>query len=1078
MGWTKEQETAIDKYGENKGKDILVSAGAGSGKTAVLSERVLEYVKRGGDVKKLLILTFTKAAAKEMADRIRKNLKEAGLKDASKDVELSYITTFDAYSLGVVKKYYYKLGISKDVSILNSTIETLKKEEILEDIFMEYYKNKNPRFLNIIQKYSKQDDKNIKQMVNNIYNVLELTINVDDFCNTYESKYYSDDKILKIQEAYINLIIEKKDAIIKRIDTCLNELNGIIEGEPLVEYLVDFKNKIEQEEDYKTLKEIFLNFDYNNIKNIKTGKPLTFGEKKIGEKAADIKDDIKKIIGKIKELFDYNSLDEVGGAVLSSKEDILFILNMAKMLYDRLYEYKMANMSFSYSDIARMSIKLVTDNKEVCDEIKDYFNEILVDEYQDTSDIQEAFLSKIKNNNLYMVGDIKQSIYRFRNANPDIFKDKYNLFSVPNSQDGLKINLTKNFRSRQEVVDDINACFGKIMTLDCGDADYSKSHIMEFGQTDYNETPAQNIDYKAEVLAYDKDPSKYADYTKGEVEAFIIADKIKEIKESNIKVLKGKKNDENGKKVPNFVDVSYGDFAILISTSSEFMTFKKVFDYKKIPFQIIGDLELKESVLSNIFANILGLIVKIKEKDFKTEYKHLKASIARSFLYSYSEEEIFEMIVENKHKSIDDDFEYFAQMADVSYENLYFSIVEKLNVYEKLALIGNVDASVVEMKSICDLFMAFNDLSLTISEAAKYLKDAFANDNIKIPYTVPAPEGECVRILTIHKSKGLEYPFVFLPMLNKKFNDADVRAKEGFNKDFGIYIKTFSDINEDDSDEDNTEEQNDGKGPIKAISEAAEKKALVSEKMRLLYVAYTRAREKLFLVCESKLYRGVKEKPEKDIIDNNYNSFRDMLKIAEVLSGNQVKNVDLESLGLTLDYKKNIKKEIPSGNLELKYENFEKLKPIEHTHASGEIFSIPDKKTRENLKLGTDFHEALEALDLKNPDIDNLPTTEFIKSKLKEILSNDIFKNIKNGKNYHEYEFYANIDDKDVHGIIDLFIVYDDHIDIIDYKLSHTNKDIYVKQLNTYKDYLSTIYNLPINIYLLSILKNEITKLD
>ena len=261
---------------------------------------------------------------------------------------------------------------------------------------------------------------------------------------------------------------------------------------------------------------------------------------------------------------------------------------------------------------------MLKDNKEVREELANYFSEILIDEYQDTSDIQETFISLISNNNVYMVGDIKQSIYRFRNANPYIFKNKYDNYS--NHLNGEKIDLNKNFRSRSEVINNINLMFNYIMNDNIGGADYKTSHQMVFGNTAYN----NNEEFNMQILTYDHDKS----FNKNEIEAFLIAKDIKNKINNKYQVF--------DKKTSSLRGATYNDFVILMDRTTDFELYKKIFEYQNIPLAIYKDETLNGEVDTTVLCNLLCLIKATRERDFSTKFKYLFTSIARSFLFRFS----------------------------------------------------------------------------------------------------------------------------------------------------------------------------------------------------------------------------------------------------------------------------------------------------------------------------------------------------------------------------------------------------------------------------------------------------------
>ena len=207
--WTQEQEEAINQSGQN----IIVSAGAGSGKTAVLSERVITKLKKGISLDNLLILTFTNAAAAEMKDRIRKKIIEKDLKDELAKVDTADITTFDAYALGLVKKYSHYLNISRDLSIVDSSIMSLEKKHIINDIFDEYYQNKDPKFLKLISDFTLKDDKKIIKNILKLNESLDNLYNKDEYLKTYIKNYFNETQINNYIQDYLNLLNTKQKSI-------------------------------------------------------------------------------------------------------------------------------------------------------------------------------------------------------------------------------------------------------------------------------------------------------------------------------------------------------------------------------------------------------------------------------------------------------------------------------------------------------------------------------------------------------------------------------------------------------------------------------------------------------------------------------------------------------------------------------------------------------------------------------------------------------------------------------------------------------------------------------------------------
>ena len=1022
MAWTKAQERAIYERGTN----IIVSAGAGSGKTAVLSERILDYCLKGNDIRDVLVLTFTNAAALEMKERIRKKLIDNNLSEQAILIDSADITTFDAYSLGLVKKYFYLLGLDKDLSIIDKSLLEINKSEILDEMFLDLYNTQDERFFSLLKKYTTQKDDDLKEIIITLASKIELIVD-EEFVSNYEKTYYSDSFINSLVKRFENIVLKKKNELHNEIE----ELSNLSALDPasvkIYDNTVDAINILSECNTYDELK--------SNIDRISLGR-LTAKNEEYVKVQKHICDEILKDL-KDKYLKKYLFLNDAKEEILNIKDDVLFLLEMADGLNKKVLEYKYKIMCFDYVDIAKIAIKLLKDNEEVRNDIKYKLKEILIDEYQDTSDIQDVFVSLIENNNCYMVGDIKQSIYRFRNANPSIFKNKYDAYSK--GDNGIKIDLTHNFRSRKEVLHNINLIFNTLMTDEFGDANYIAEHQMNYGQINY-ELENQPYNFDMEILSYESlEELKDVEY-----EAFIAGNKIKEIMNLSNKRLVGNK----------FVPVKYSDFAILIEKSKSFTTFKKVFEYLGIPLAIEGNLDLKDSIFLKLFSNILCLISGNLSRDYNKKYYHALASVGRSFLFEFDDNTIFMLVkngLKNELTDIVDELSYKSK--NINLVDLYFEIIDKFKIYEKLPLIGDVDNSHIVIEYVYNIFKTMESINMTISEASVYLNKIFEN-NIKLDYKSNEQSKDSVHIMTIHNSKGLEYPYCIFPMLDDNFNQADKKETSGFSRKFGAYIPYSDEAKS------NT--------IIKTLVEEDINQADISEKIRLFYVALTRAREKMIIISNNKEYNQNKLKPV------GFTCFNNMIRSLDFLKPYMV-DVNSEDMNVTKDYM--IKKQ--SKRLQNKevitYDNNSYIsEEISKKRISKELKELKDDSLNHIINLGNELHACLEAINFNYINLDELDIDDSKKDIIKELLTHDIFKNIKNAKTYHEHEFYYN----EYHGIIDLLCIYDDHIDIIDYKLSDIDKEEYIRQLNIYKEYVSSKSDLKINCYLLSILKKEIKEIN
>ena len=1016
--WTEEQELAINKDNSN----IIVSAGAGSGKTAVLTARVIRKLKDGVDINKLLVLTFTNEAAGEMKDRIRKAIKkEESLKDQLDYIDGAYITTFDSFALSILRKYHYVIGVSRNISIIDSSVINIKKEEVIDKIFEELYTIGDSSFLKLIGDFCVKDDSDIKKSILKISNSLDMKLDKDSFLKTYISNFYSIEYVNNLLNEYLDKIFSIKSEI-----------------KSLYEDVLSGENSKVCEEYQKALSSLIGSDSYDSIKdNINVSLPRKVELKKE-------KEEIKSLIDTLKSLTIYENTDEIVSSYKSTKTYVEAIVNIIKKLDLEISSYKKKNNSYEFIDVSKMAIEIVKNNPNVCNEIKYFYNEIMVDEYQDTNDLQEIFISYIANNNVYMVGDIKQSIYRFRNANPLIFKDKYDNYSRGNN--GFKIDLTKNFRSREEVLSDINKIFDKIMDDALGGADYSASHRMIFGLQDYTKENDSTISNYLNFYNYSLEDKTFSN---DEVEAFIIARDIKKKISSGYKVF--------DKNTQSLRDASYDDFCIIMDRGTSFDLYKKIFEYENIPLVMYKDETLTSSDDILIIKNIISFIIKIKSKEYDTEFRYLYTSIARSYLFEYSDDDIFSCFDDGDFYNND----IFAiakgisdELDNISVDDFINLILERFDFYKKIVKVHGINGIIIRILYLKNIVRSLGSLGYTPYDLNDYF-DKMIGSGFDIKYKLNNDVTGSVKIMNIHKSKGLEFPVCYYSGLYKRFNIQDFNERFMFDNKYGIITPYYKE----------------GIGSVisKTLARDEYIKDEISEKIRLLYVALTRAREKMIFVCplDDSIYNTDK------VVDINqrlkYRSFLDIVNTIKDEFEGKTKNIDDLSF-VTKDYQKT--KNMNFNKIDVAEAFPIKKVNIEYNSLSNNIFSKKANKlfTKDELYImqkGNNIHYAFELIDFKNPNF-GIKYGEYVERFLKQ----DLLKNIKNGKVYKEYEFVYEKENSKYHGIIDLMIVYKDHIDIIDYKLSNINDINYIKQLNGYKDYISFISMLPVNIYLYSIEEN------
>lgn len=1032
--WTDEQWQAIEKSGSN----ILVSAGAGSGKTAVLSERVIHKIENGIHVNELLILTFTKAAASEMKDRIRKKIaKNENMKEELNLLNSSYITTFDSFALSVVKKYHYLLNISSDIGITDESIVLIKQKEILNQIFEDFYEKGNERFINLINTYCVKNDKKLREIILKICNKIDSFINKEEYLTFIKEELFSEQNINNIIKEYKEFIETKKELINLEYEN--------------MSYYYDSEFMQKVSDSIINL----MNSDYETLHMIsKVRLPIA---RNTTDEQKEVKEKLKSAVDELLEYSSYGTIDDIKTDISSSKDIVFAIVDIVEEYIKRLKEYKEKNKIYTFNDIASLAIKIVKEHEEARNELKYSFKEIMIDEYQDTNDVQDIFMSQIENNNVYMVGDIKQSIYRFRGSNPNIFKDKYDSYSK--LVNGIKIDLIKNFRSRSEVLDNINRIFELIMDLDIGGAEYKVSHEMVYGNTTYDTERIKDYNYDIDILKYENE--KDSGYTNSEIEIFTIANDIKQKMDSKLKVF--------DKETNSLREITYNDFVIILDRSKYFNDFKKVFEYLGIPTEILQDDKLNTSIDISIIKNIFDLIIRIKNNDLGVEFKYDFLSIGRSFLYELDDEYLFDTFKTNtfKETKIYKDFSNFKSLNSYTCSKLLEEILEITDFYNKIYKIGDYENTNVRIKNIYEMSCNLNNIGYTIEDFRDYLSEIIEND-IEIKYSAFSSDAESVKILTIHKSKGLEYPVCYFADLDHEFNMKDATEMFVVDQKYGLIVPSSME------DKKNS--------VLKELFKSNYSKEEISEKIRLFYVALTRAREKMIVVLPDKPVMKL-EKDNEGVINKirrlKFNKLSNLIYAVEDYLPEYFKKVDVNKIGLTKNYlfKKELDKNLASSDKEINVKEIHIENEIEkEAHFSKESISLVSKENKNNMEYGTMVHEVFELIDFKNfnPEIIE---DEFIRKKVERFLNNDLLQNVKESEIYHEYEFEYKENDTEYHGIIDLMLEYEDKIDIIDFKLKNVSDENYIKQLNGYKNYIEKISNKNVNIYLYSIIDETMNQI-
>ena len=1013
--WTKEQKRAI----EEKGSNILVAAAAGSGKTTVLVERIIQkIIKDKIDIDRLLIVTFTNAAASEMRERILnalykkidENPSDAHLQRQIVLLNKASICTIDSFCLDVVKNNFFEIGISSNFRIADNTELELLKQEAIEDLFEELYTNNDQVFIKLIDTYaSYRGDENLKDIVLRIYNTIQSNPFPEEWLNSKIEEFNVQNKLDAdfIDSIWGKILIENyKNEIIDQINN-LKLLKSKVDR-----YVELEKYQMVLQSDIDSLN-VVLNslsswdkaFEVSNNLKFKTwpsDKKITMDLKDLAKDTRNIiKDKYKKITGKT---FLYNSKEAYED--IYSMYDTLKALGELVVKFGKIYTDKKKEkniMEFGDIEHSALDILMKKDENgnrvqsEVAKKLEEKFDEIAIDEYQDSNLVQEYILTSISNGkNIFMVGDVKQSIYKFRQARPELFLDKYEKYGLEKNENGLKIQLFKNFRSRSSVLDITNLIFDNIMSKRLGDIEYTKEEYLNFSAN--FEEPSEEINFagKAELhiidLKEDEDDNENDIYIdddtnesdenleelentkeesgrkleKIEIEAKYIAQEIKKLINSKYKVFDRKEG---------YRDIKYKDIVILLRATSGVANIfeKELYDIGIPVFSDMGEdyLETLEiqivisllKVIDNPYQDIpLLAVLRSPICDFSDDELTSIRLINREGHYYSSLEEALnsnEITEETKNK-IRSFLENIKKWRDeekyLKLNELIWKIYIDTGYYSYVGLTKNGELKQANLKLLFEKAKDYEKVSFKgLFNFIKYIEKIKKSNADMGSAKIIGENENVVRIMSIHKSKGLEFPVVFLSRSDKQINMRSLNESILIDQDVGLGPKY---INYERKIEYNTAARESIRLKSKIDS--------ISEEMRVLYVALTRAKEKLIIT-------GVKNDFEKD-----FESKRELLGIYEK-ENNKINHLLIQKYISYLDWIELVYLNNPN------IEDYLTLKVIKKTDINLEDEEIENKE-RLNFSENKDLSYINNLLNwkYKNTEDTIIPSKTSI-TKIKEI---------------------------------------------------------------------------------------------
>ena len=988
MNPTSKQQEAIDfVYG-----NCLVSAGAGSGKTETLSERALHLVEgKYCTPKQLLVLTFTEKAAAEMKERIRGKIASSShpeVRAMADEVEQASICTFDSFANSLLMEHYEEVGLPLPPSIQDEFLFKTQERRIFDELVERWSKKaiggEADGFRDFCSIYCRSSFDTLYRYVNALLSLGELSGDKDAFLSTYGEKYLSEGFVASKVKDYR----EYGKSLLR---DCLS----------LAPLYANINGSSTSDRDVEDIQKVLDTFE-----SLKPGESVGFSS---GLRRATVKRQLEAL------------------------ELMRPVLELTEELNDRLDSYKRENSAFTFSDIAYFARK-VASLPEIKKQLQDKYRFIMVDEFQDTSNLQMELLRQIANDNLFCVGDIKQSIYRFRNANPDLF---LSMMADCEHGKGKLISLDDNFRSRPQIIDGLNAMFSSFMSKDFGGVDYSHGQALNPG-ADYYGASYSPIHGFA-LMEYD--PSIGNQF---EEMARAIGEDIKSIVASKAQVacFKDKK--------PATRDADYSDFAILVSRKNSLPVIMKVFSKMHIPFSptIDSSTSRTESFLTACsLVEMLDCLARGDESSFAFVSSAL--GLQRSYLCpDFDDEAIHELARKNDLKSLPIVAKIKSIMPalrGLPVQDALQKAFDELGFYDNLAYVDKRRENLQALGFLLSLASSFDSSLQGFSEFAEFLR---GSDKSEAKVKVSSPSEKlfpCVKGMSVHASKGLEFTYVYLADLERSYTKGGGGAKIVSCEEYGLLpSKPFGSATF-----------------LQTLTEDTERKKAISEKIRLLYVAITRAKERLtFVRAKPKEgkgpYSGLARfaKSDADIIDLME------AKLGFLPPFPKAKGEDHAAMAKRIE-PKGFFRHLPNLNM--------KVCDPHLSYSRGKA-----EKGFATLLSGTDLHKALELTSFTHK-VPAEGISESMRRKIEVVLRLPIFFRSSEAEEYHEYRFK---DQDGNSGVVDMFLSYPDHIDLFDFKSYSLDDEAYIDQVLGYKKSIERIFGKKVEAYLLSVERGVVKKVS
>ncbi len=877
--WTEEQQKVISLRDRN----ILVSAAAGSGKTAVLVERILSKItdpEAPVDIDRLLIMTFTRAAAGEMKERISSAIESALYEDPDNEhlqrqstlLHTAQITTIDGFCAYIIRNYFHLIGLDPGYRTADEGELKLLREDVTGKLLEDYYSEKQEKYEKFVECFaSGKDDEALGGMIQKLYEMAMsnpfpeewLDACLDDY-KIETTEELRETKCIKLLWKAAVDELETAEHLAREARKLCDAPDGPnLYGEALDSDLLFIRKlkKTAEERDYNVLAQLLEKPSFARL----SGKKMPEADEQKKQRIKELREEEKEILRELGQKYFQGTEEEILDMLKCSREPLEMLVELTRQFAERFSKAKREKNILDFTDMEHFALKILMKKEngqmqmsQAAIELSEKYEEVLVDEYQDSNLVQELLTTAVsgwvnQRKNIFMVGDVKQSIYRFRLARPELFMEKYKSYSVEDGEE-QRIDLHKNFRSRAQVLESVNFIFRQIMGEDLGGIAYDKDAALYPG-ADFPAGGSREF-VKTEVLLVEKDGAELeeeaGDQNAQELEALAIAQRIQG--------MVGREEIVD-KKTGKYRPVEYGDIVILLRSAYGWSeTFREVLASQGIPVYCTS----RTGYFSAL--EIITVLNYLKVCDNPLQDIPL-TGVLRSPMVGCTSQELAQIRVLYPQGLLWDSVEQYVKSREEGYDAAEKPLMEKLQRFlELLEKVRNMATYTPVHQLILFILketgygnyaralpggeQRYANLSMLVEKAMAYEKTSYRGlfnfvryieqlQAYEVDYgevNLAGAGSTAVEIMTIHKSKGLEFPVVFAAGMGKQFNFQDLNARLLIHPELGLGTDAIL--------------------PEKRIIASSLNKQMVrrellkeslGEELRVLYVAMTRAKEKLIL---------------------------------------------------------------------------------------------------------------------------------------------------------------------------------------------------------------------------------------